>query len=80
MRYMLNEDPRRVQKQSSSQNRDNGNLVRWRKRKDPTCPLWKGRQTTVHVFRSCIITLSQRQYTGSPSRIRRNYKRNSKRD
>ena len=27
-------------------------MVEWRKRKDPTCPLCKGRQTTVHVFRS----------------------------
>ncbi|GFO47901.1 polyprotein [Plakobranchus ocellatus] len=41
----------------------NANLVRWRKKDDPTCPLCQGRQTTEHVMSSCKVALSQGRYT-----------------
>ncbi|GFN97893.1 reverse transcriptase [Plakobranchus ocellatus] len=41
----------------------NANLVRWRKKDDPTCPLCQGRQTADHVLSSCEVALSQGRYT-----------------
>ncbi|GFR96524.1 reverse transcriptase [Elysia marginata] len=36
----------------------NANLVRWRKKDDPTCPLCHGRQTSEHVLSSCKVQSS----------------------
>ena len=47
----------------------NANLVRWGKKKDPTCPLCNGRQTTEHVLSSCKVALSQRRYTWRHNRV-----------
>ncbi|KAK3753533.1 hypothetical protein RRG08_016548 [Elysia crispata] len=47
----------------------NANLVRWRKKEDPTCPLCQGRQTTEHVLSSCKIALSQGRYTWRHNRV-----------
>ncbi|GFN88527.1 reverse transcriptase [Plakobranchus ocellatus] len=47
----------------------NANLVRWRKKDDPTCPLCQGRQTTEHVLSSCKVALSQGRYTWRHNRV-----------
>ncbi|GFN84493.1 polyprotein [Plakobranchus ocellatus] len=47
----------------------NANLVRWRKKDDPTCPLCQGRQTTEHVLSSCKVALSQGRYTWRQNRV-----------
>ena len=47
----------------------NGNLERWGKKEDPTCPLYQGKQTTEHVLSSCKIALSQGRYTWRPNRV-----------
>ena len=47
----------------------NANLVRWRKKGDPTCSLCQGRQTTEHVLSSCKIALSQGRYTWRHNRV-----------
>ncbi|GFN83457.1 reverse transcriptase [Plakobranchus ocellatus] len=49
--------------------RSNANLVRWRKKDDPTCPLCQGRQTTEHVRSSCEVALSQGRYTWRHNRV-----------
>ncbi|GFO30014.1 reverse transcriptase [Plakobranchus ocellatus] len=47
----------------------NANLVRWRKKDDPTCPLCQGRQTKEHVLSSCKVALSQGRYTWRHNRV-----------
>ena len=39
------------------------------RKRDPTCPLCQGRQTTEHVLSSCKIALSQGRYTWRHNRV-----------
>ena len=48
----------------------NANLVRWRKKEDPTCLLCNGsRQTTEHVLSSRRVALSQGRYIWRHNRV-----------